>query len=252
MLNNTSNKIRKLNEEYEENLFRLIMDDVAKKEGLLLYEESNHLTSKLENELSQEKIKRFSKTLDVQLKNTKKSKKDIPLNFFRKTAIAVTAIIVLFSTLILTVHAYRIQMLNFLIKVESKYTSLQLDSIDYENTNGNLLVNWTNAYVPTYIPEDFQVNSISNSHSIRIIQYSKKDDISAIIYTDYESNNSVAIDTENALVESIKINGEKGTIAIKDSTVVIAWKIENHLFTVQGEISKDEAVKIAESVKFIK
>ena len=74
-----------------------------------------------------------------------------------------------------------------------------------------------------------------------------------LIYTEYTSANSIAVDTENASsTEKVNINDQNGTISIKDSIVSVAWVMDDHLFTVQGNLSNEEAVKIAESVKFIK
>ena len=41
------------------------------------------------------------------------------------------------------------------------------------------------------------------------------------------------------------------TLSIKDTTVTVVWIIADHLYTIQGQINTDEAIKLAESVKFI-
>lgn len=74
-----------------------------------------------------------------------------------------------------------------------------------------------------------------------------------LIYTEYTSANSIAVDTENAsLIEKVKINSQDGMLSVKDSIVSVAWVMNNHLLTVQGNLSNEEAIKIAEHVKFIK
>ncbi|NLH02304.1 MAG: DUF4367 domain-containing protein [Clostridiales bacterium] len=85
------------------------------------------------------------------------------------------------------------------------------------------------------------------------IIFTKREDNSSVIYTEYNSKNSIAVDTENAsLVETVKINGQDGTLSVKDSTTSVVWAMDNHLFTIQGQLSADEAIKMAEGVKFIK
>lgn len=256
MSSNGSNEIKILNDTYEDGVFRLVMNNVAEKEGKLLYEENELLKSNPEYMPSQEEIKKFSRLLDSRLKKANQKHRSLRLSkMINKVAVAVLAITILFSTAMVTVQAFRVQVLNFLISVESKYTSYQLSgSKGNDKNNAGLTVSWTNAYVPTYVPEDYEVTSISSSDSLKKIIFSnKKDEALYIVYCEYTSSNSIAVDTENAsLVKKIKINGEDGTLSAKDTTVTVAWKIDEHLFAIQGSLSTDEAVKLAESVKYNK
>lgn len=83
--------------------------------------------------------------------------------------------------------------------------------------------------------------------------YTKQEDNSSIIYIQYDSKNCVFIDTENSLfVEKVRINGQDGILSVKDSITSIVWTIDDHLFIIQGQVSTDEAVKMAEGVKLVK
>ena len=74
-----------------------------------------------------------------------------------------------------------------------------------------------------------------------------------LIYTEYTSANSIAVDTEIASsIEKVNINNQDGTLSVKDSIVSVVWVMDDHLFTVQGNLSNEEAIKIAEDVKLIK
>lgn len=254
MSSNSSDEIRRLNEKYEDGLFRLIMNNAAEQEGKLLYEENERLKNGPEYLPSQEDIKRFAKLLDSQLKKTKKTPKiHRVLKILSKTAAALIAIIVIFSAMMLTVQGFRVRVLNFLISIEPKYTSFQLEDNNADQDNRKLTVNWTNTYVPTYIPQGYEVANISYSESIKKIVFNNQDNNSTIIYTEYKSMNSVAIDTEDAsLIETKNINGQDGTLIVKGSMTAVVWILDNHLYTVQGQISTEEAVKIAEGVKFVK
>ena len=254
MPNNSADEIKKLNEEYEDGLFRLIMNDVAEKEGKRLFEENEQLKKDPANLPSSEDVKRFGKLLDSNTKSIKKYHVNCHVSkTFRKIAVAMITIIVIFHVLMVTVQAFRIRVMNFLISIEPKYTSIQLENAGGGQNDGRLLVNWANSYVPAYIPEGYEVNNVSCSDSVKKIIYKKQGDDSSIIYTEYESINSIAIDTENASrIETVKINGRDGTLSVKDSVTSVVWEMDNRLFTVQGRISMDEAVKIAEGVKFVK
>lgn len=256
MPNSTSDEIKMLNDSYEDGMFRLVMKDVAEKEGKILYNENEMLKKDPEYMPSQESIKRFSKMLDSNLKKAKRKHNTLRFSkIINRAAVVALAIIFLLSTAMVTVQAFRIQALNFLINIESKYTSYQL-SANRQNdpSKGGLTINWANAYEPTYIPKDYQVTSVSSSEALKKVIFTNKKDTSlTVIYCEYNSSNSIAVDTENAtLVKKIKINGADSTLSVKDNIVSVAWIIDEHLFTIQGRLSTDEAVKLAQSVKFNK
>jgi hypothetical protein len=101
------------------------------------------------------------------------------------------------------------------------------------------------------MPEGYEVTEMSSSDSLKKVILENADS-SSIIYTEYESDSSLSIDTEDAsLIETIKINGHDGTLSEKGSITTVVWKMDGHLFVVQGQISTDEATKIAENVKFV-
>lgn len=255
MLNNSSDQTRKkLYDEYEESLFRLVMSDVAEKEGRLLLEENEELKNDPEYMPTADSIKKFSNQLNAHLKKHMPYTKKWPVfKMLNRVAVAMLAVFIVFSTTMLTVHAFRIKVLDFLINIEPKYTSFQLED-NNSASSGGMVVNWTNSYVPTYIPEGYEVSSISNSDSFKKLAFQNKQNKDLIIiYSEYNLSNSVVVDTENAsLVETVKINGFNGTLVEKNSMVTVTWETDSHMFVIQTQISPTESIKMAEGVKFIK
>lgn len=253
MQRNNAEEIKNLNEAYEDGLFRVIMNNVAEAEGKLLLEENEQLNKEYKNFPSPESVKRFTKLLDSNLKKAKSLKNGRVSKILHRTAVAMMATILTLFGVTFSVQAVRVQVLNFLINIEPEYTSLQLNDSDNMQKNGKLIVNWKNAYVPTYIPDGYEVTSISYDKAIKKIIFSNPNNDLTIIYTEYNSINTIAVDTEDAsLVEKVKVNDHDGTLSIKDSISSIAWIIDTHLFVFQGQMSTDEAIKMAESVKFVK
>ncbi|MFT4007961.1 MAG: hypothetical protein QM683_20955, partial [Lacrimispora sp.] len=146
MPSNSADSIKKLNEEYEEALFRLAMNDLIEEEGKFLFKENIQLKDDPEFQPSQEEIDKFTKLLDISLKKSKSKSKSYIIHKIVNTAAVITVtMIILFSTGFLTVQAFRIQVLNFLIDTESKYTSFQLSPSNEKNQeSGELAFNWTN------------------------------------------------------------------------------------------------------------
>lgn len=72
MPNNSPDQIRKkLFEEYEDSLFKLVMHDAAEKEGKLFLEEKEKLKNNPEFASSKETIQKFSLQVDTRLKKAK-------------------------------------------------------------------------------------------------------------------------------------------------------------------------------------
>jgi hypothetical protein len=254
MSNNSSDQARKkLYDEYEDSLFRLVMNDVAEKEGKLLLEEKEKLKNEPEYVAFPELIRKFSNQLNTYFKEHKSTNRRHTFKTLNRVAVAMLAVFLVFSAAMLTVQAFRIDVMNFLISIEPKYTSFQLNDNESDRSK-SLVVNWTNAYVPTYIPKGYEVDSTSYSDSLKKLAFNnKQDETLFIVYSEYDSSNNVEIDTENAsLVKTVKINGHHGTLVVKNSIVTVAWEIDNHMFTVQTQVGVDETIKIAEKVKFIK
>lgn len=255
MPNNSPDQIRKkLYEEYEDSLLKLIMYDAAEKEGQLFLKEKEDLKNVPESQPSTEAFNRFSELLDCHLKKQKaNTTKPRITNALNKVAVCFLLVVVLLFTTAASVKALRIKVLNFFVDIHTKYTSYQIKESNNGTSNRNQVVNWTNAYVPTYIPDGYKIGSISSNNLLKQIVFENQQDKNLrIFYIDLNEASSPAVDTENASVfKAININGYEGTLVVKNSIVTIVWSIEDHLFTVQAPTSEDTAIKIAEGVKYI-
>ena len=247
---NNSDKIRdKLYDEYEDSLFRLVMHEAAEQEGRLLLEENERLKRDPEFLPSEESAKRFEKLLKAHLRKDKgKSRRKFLYKAVNRVAVAVLAVVITFSVAMVSVQAFRVKVLNLLIDVEERYTSFQLTEDDASGS-GKPSVNWTNEYMPAYIPDGYEVSDSKNLDSIKSIMYKNAAD-QVIMYKEFSSGTNLAVDSENASRnEKIDINGNAGNLIVKNSMASVVWQMDGKLFLVQGETSPDEAVKIAESVK---
>ena len=155
-----------------------------------------------------------------------------------------------------TVEAVRVKALNFLMNVQQEYTSFQLQDSRLQDSssgseNGSTIIDWHQAYAPTYIPDGYEVSAISDSKLLRAIEF-KNPQGSLITYTELDAGSKPALDTENASVfEKVNINGYQGTVVVKDSLTTIIWAMNDRMFMIRGEMEKDTAIKMAEGVKYI-
>jgi hypothetical protein len=253
MPNNSPEQIRKkLYEEYEDSLFKLVMHDVAEKEGQLFLEEKEKLKDDPAFLPSKEAVQKFSQLLDAHLKKPKAyARRQHILKALNKVAVVMLIVLVILCTTVVTVQAVRVKVLNFLMDIQQEYTSFELKKNDNGLEGGGAAIDWHNAYVPTYIPDGYKVSDSSNSEFLRRIEF-RNPQGSFITYMELSKGNKPALDTENAsTIETVSINGHEGTVVVKNSLVTIIWSMNDRMFMIRAQTEKDMAVKMAEGVKYI-
>lgn len=245
----------KLVEAYEESLFRLALYDSAEQEGKQFLQEREQCGGEPENRPSPEAVERFRRKLPSRPRKSRARRRSPVRRVLGKVAVCFLAVAVVFSTAMVTVRAFRVQVMNLLIDVQPEYTSFQIRS----NTQGasgsadeNLAVNWKNAYLPTYIPEGYEIDGFTYTEQMKNISYSSPDKKRVIDYSEADESVTTELDTENApVLKTVLINGQKGKLVIKNSTATVVWEMDRHIFTLSTEESEEEALKIARGVKFV-
>lgn len=250
MPNNSPEQIqKKLYEEYEDSLFKLVMHDAAAKEGQLFLEQKAKLKNDPEFQPSPAAVRKFSQQLDTHLKKEQVyARKRCILNTINRTAVAMLILLVVLGSVVMTVEAVRIRVLNFIMDVEPEYTSFALKD---NNKGESAIVDWHKAYVPTFIPAGYEVSSVSTGQFAKSIELKNKQGL-LITYMELSEGSKPQLDTENAsTIETININGHEGKLIKKDSMVTLIWPINDHMYIIRGQMKEETAVRIAEGVKYI-
>ncbi len=252
MPNNNREQVRKkLYEEYEDSLFRLVMHDVAAKEGQLFLEEAEKLRNDPEFQPSQQEVQKFSRQVNAHFKKTKAYARRIRAwQVLNKAAIAMLIVLLILGTTVMTVQAVRVRVLNFLVDIQQEYTSFQLKDSSSGSKVDNTTIDWHQAYVPTNIPDGYEVSSISDGKLLKTIEF-KNLQGSFITYTELNKDTKPALDTENAsIVKAVSISGYEGTLVVKNSLSTVIWAMNDRIFMIRGEIDEELAIKMAEGVKY--
>ena len=255
MANQNDDTREKLYEEYENSLLRLVMYNAAEKEGKLFLEEKAALRNDSSNEPSSEAIEKLARKFTIyRKKNNAQKRKHIFGGIANKAAIFFLVLIVALSVMTVSVQAFRAKVMNFLIDVQPQYTSFQIKDSKSGSNGEKLTVNWTNTYLPTYIPAGYAVDSLTDTEPLKEITYrNQKNKTSLIDFSESDSSNNVEIDTENAsLLKTMFVNGHKGTLVVKNAQTTVAWEMDRHIFVICTEESVEETLKIAERVKFVR
>lgn len=250
MPNNSPEQIqKKLYEEYEDSLFKLVMHNAAAKEGQLFMEEKARLKNDPEFQPSPAAVRKFSQQLDTHLKKQQAyARKQRILNTINKAAVAMVIMLVVLGSVVMTVEAVRVRVLNFVMDVEPEYMSFALKDNDKGEST---IVDWHKAYVPTFIPAGYELNAVTTGKYAKSIEFKNKQGL-LITYMELSESSKPQLDTENAsTIETISINGHNGKLIVKESLVTVIWPMNDHMHIIRGQMEEGTAVKIAEGVKYI-
>ena len=250
MTNKTMSSEDNIQRDHEDALLRLVMHEVAKLDGQRILKDKEEIDPRdLPTEVS---FRKFEQQLDAYLKQQQRqNRKKRGSSVIRKITAVIAVGIAVFLTAMTTVQAFRVRLSNLWLDVKPEYTTFRLKDGSANNGNNSLVINWTNAYAPTFIPDGYEVSSMSIGQLHREISYVS--DASYIYYTELDKSSGSTIDTENAdHVETVDINGHEGALVVKNEWVTVVWAVDERLFRIRVQTDIDTAIKIAEGVRYIK
>lgn len=212
-----------------------------------LLDEAAHITVEKDSgelEMPTDNIS-FSDEHEVKMQRLFKSeRRKIAAKKFRKYAVRAAciflAIIVFSGVTIFSVSAWRVRFLNFVLDIGAPNT-------DYNFTDEKPAPQMDDRLQLDYIPEGFVIKeSVSDDRSINFI-FSNED---KFFYVSSDGlNTNFSIDTENALVERIKINGFDAVYTANQNANTLIWHDDDRAYTITGTVSKDEIFKVAKGLK---
>ena len=104
-------------------------------------------------------------------------------------------------------------------------------------------------YTLGYVPDGFVRTSAVETALKNVYKYEDGQHAFNIVYYYYPEDYTIAYDDEKGVMHSIQINGMDGyMVEYIDGTYAIVWKANNTVFTVDGDISFKEMIKIAENI----
>lgn len=98
-----------------------------------------------------------------------------------------------------------------------------------------------------YVPTGFEPIEIQNLKGRIFLRFA-----SGEFYFDVSVNGingNYSIDTENAVVEQIKINNLDGIYSSNENVNILVWYDDEFVYRITANISKDEIIKIAENLQ---
>ena len=218
-------KKQKLLEQYDDAAFALLMDEYAETEGA-------RLMAEFEAAQAAGQVPQMPQELDEQcrrmIRRDRAKKRGIrAARSFRKVAVkaavAVLVFIGLITTVVMSVDALRVPVLNFIVEQYEKYSSLQLNN-DAQNTDSNI----TNEYLLGMLPDDYYMISKTDTPMVKITMY--ENDIGDLVqFCITQTDGGYNIDTEDAIVSEIVLGDYKAILLEEDGYQAIWYDSVNSI-----------------------
>ena len=244
-------KHEQLRERYEDALFALLMDDFAVAEGEAAIKENERLQKDPSYEVPLEVRKRCLKTISRCCKKRSLfgAGRVLRRGFIRVAVIA-TICMFLFTTALAVSPTLRTQTLNFLIEIFDDRTELSFSEPDLTQTESTE----SNQIVANWLPEGYTLTEESDSTFRSSASYRSESGHEITINVFKGENGGLNIDTEDAEIEPMIIQGCNGILALKEDTTQLIWGDQENLYKIYivTEGTEDEdiqnLVKIAENL----
>lgn len=173
-----------------------------------------------------------------------------------RAAVLLLFVILTGTILTFSVEAIRIRVFNMMLSATDSYTEIRFDEAEEAPTVAmdTVIPNFffedkvMGNYYPAYIPEGYVLEQSNNYGTMT--NYLFIDGAGRTLYFDQSSlNGGMQIDTEDALVTHPVIDGATAIMAEEDGQVILVWHNTDFAFTLIGEMTREEALKIAGSIK---
>ena len=236
-------------------MFALMLDRVAEEEGRELLKQAELLNqdpnSAVPGELDQKCRKIIGKT-------GQKERRDRTRRWMVKTLrrVAMVAILagLLFAVAYATIPEVRVGFLNLVLTVHEDSTDLSIQPgvLDDKRELNRVLYRYTLPEIPDGYDREVVNNETENS---RMYWYeTEAGDEFWILLEQGSETTKCGIDTENAAVTHVVVNGYDGICTEKNGTVQVAWADTERLVFISvysSEFDEETVLKLAEAVKYV-
>lgn len=246
------NQIR---ERYEEAMFALLMDSVAEEEGRELLKQAEMLNRDPNAAVPQELDHRCRKIIAKAGKKEKRERaRRWTVKMLRRVVMVAILAGMLFAVAYAAIPEVRVGVRNLILTVNEDSTdlSIQPGALDDKKELDSVLYRYT---LPE-IPKEYNREIACDEESwFRMYWYeTEKGDIFRISLMQGEESTNYGIDTEDAVVDNIVVNGFDGICAEKNGAVQVAWADTEKMVFISvysTELDKKTVLELAEAVKCV-
>lgn len=237
---------KELYDQHEELLFRIALLEMNEEESERLEQDAS-----LDHEMEQFFLKTQASTLHLisRVTRTQNLLRVLKTGLPRVTRFAAAFLLTVFisvSVAFAAVPEFRVSVLRFLINITDQYTELSL--VRDSDSLIEIPEGWKGKYYPSFIPQGFELQYGSARFDRVQYQNALGDWLS---FSELDTSTEANIDTEDAEITHILINGQPAILSEKEGRVKIAWTILNDYFVLTFDGDAETAMEIVKSVKII-
>ncbi len=235
-----------LQDRYEDALFALLMDDVATAEGKRAAVENERLKNDPSAEIpagmemrSLQTIRRCFARRDLY------SAGRFTVKAMKRVVMAAGVAAILFTGAFAASETVRLNTLNLIIEVFDTNTTFRFVDQPAEMEGPHLEVGW--------LPEGYVLESQGQDETSVWYQYQSPEH--EWLYIDYclTPGTEAKVDTEDAKIEYVKIQGAEAMLVQKENVVQLVWaaKSDTALMVIIGEgTAVDDLLRVADELKY--
>lgn len=221
--------------EYNKRILKIVTDDILDENDELFLKEIEAASADPRFANTKESDERIRKALDEAFAVKKPRSKAL-----LRAASVFLALIVGLSVMTLTVKGFREKLWEVLSNIGNPSYSFMLAS---ESKNENKLSEYAGQYIPTWIPEGYEVVKVSNKTNYTTIKLQNNRG-NTISFTEHTKNNEKKFNLNKEDYDSYEthtINGKEVVIAIKDD---ITYLVVNEFDAIIYVIFNDNAIDV--------
>lgn len=161
----------------------------------------------------------------------------------KRVAVIILAIMISLTATTFGVKAIRESVIKFITETFEKFTAVSVENEEADAQNDIV------KKAPQYIPEGYALKTELDLGGLYKINYINQDNNSIDYIQKINFGTIYNIDTEDIKYEKININSFEGIKYVKNGINTVVFADETYMYTVYGQISFDELIKMAESIK---
>lgn len=223
--------------EYNKRVLKNVLEDMCEENDKVFLKEIEEIKNEPRFANTKDTDKKIQKALSDSAKGIKKKHR-------KKAIIRVASVILVLlacvSVATLSVKGFREKIWEFLTNIGNPSYSLFVSSGDDDT---NKLSAYEGQYIPTWIPDGYEITSVGNNAYYKTIKF-KNADGKTISYTEYPKSNDVKFNLDKESCDSYEVstvNGREVIVASKNRVVTLVVKETD---TIIQAVFNDAAVDV--------
>lgn len=239
------NRREQLQDRYEDALFALLMDEIATKEGKKAIEENERLKNDPSAAIPEDVDQRCLQTIRRRfVRQGARAAERFTVKAMKRVVMAAGLAALLFTGAFAASETVRVKTLNLVIEVFDTNTRLSFAN-QPEDIPLEIHVGW--------LPEGFTLDSHESNETSTWYYYQKSEN--ETLYIDYRITfgTVASVDTEDAEIESVAINGIDAMLIKKATDMQLVWTDKNNtvfIGLVGTGIPQDDLIHVASTLKY--